>query len=77
MRSETANALRSLPAVSSNLGRLEQAASRDLEWFTKDGFAQKVEVSAMLTSVNEVTIRVRILIDNEEFVSAFFSIWGN
>jgi len=76
MRSETANLLRSLPATSSNLIKVEQAAARDLDWFLVEKVAREIEVIATMTSVNSLSIQVRFEIDKQEFVYAFASIWG-
>jgi phage gp46-like protein len=76
MRSETANLLRSLPATTSNLVKVEQAAERDLDWFLVEKVAREIEVTATMTSVNSLSVQVRIEVDKQEYVFAFASIWG-
>jgi len=76
MRSETGHLLRSLPATTSNLVKVEQAATRDLDWFLVEEVAREIEVVATMTSVNSLSIQVRLEIDKQEFVYAFASIWG-
>jgi phage gp46-like protein len=59
-RSETQYLLRSLSAVPANLRRIEEAASRDLEWLTDSGLAQSIDVSASIPELNRVQIDVVI-----------------
>ena len=59
-RSETQHLLRSLPAVSSNLRRLEDAAVRDLAWMTATGAASDVSVAVSLPALNRVRIAVSV-----------------
>lgn len=59
-RSETQYLLRSLPAVPANLRRIEEAASRDLEWMVDSGVAQSVSVSASIPELNRVRLDVVI-----------------
>lgn len=75
-RSETQHLLRDLPAVSSNLLRLEDAASRDLQWFRDSGLASAIEVTAYLSSVDTVTFQIRIVIQDQNFSFAFEGSWG-
>jgi phage gp46-like protein len=60
-RSETQWLLRALPAVPSNLKRLEQAAGRDLAWFVSSGLATSVAVSASIPAVHRVRLTVNIV----------------
>ena len=76
-RSETAHLLRSLPATTYNLVKVEQAAERDLAWFVTEDVASEVAATATLTSVNTVLIQTRIVVDKQEFAFAFAAIWGN
>lgn len=77
MRSEFGHLVRSLPAISSNLVRLEQAGGRDLEWFTTENVASEVEVTCTQVGKDGLRTDVRIVVDKGEFVFAFFAIWGN
>ena len=77
MRSEFGHLVNSLPVLSSNLVRLEQAAVRDLEWFTREGVASELSVTATQIGKDRVRADIRILVDKEEYTFAFFAIWGN
>jgi phage gp46-like protein len=60
-RSETQALLRALPAVPSNLRRVEQAAGRDLAWFISSGIARSVDASASIPAVNRIRLTVNIV----------------
>lgn len=60
-RSETQHLLRSLPAVPSNLRRIEQAAARDLAWMLPAGLAKSVAVSTSIPAVNRIRLEVTIV----------------
>lgn len=60
-RSETQNLVRALPAVPSNLKRIEQAAARDLAWLVPAGLALSVDVAASIPAVNRVRLEVSIV----------------
>lgn len=75
--SETQNLIRSLPAVSSNLLRIEDAAKRDLQWFLDTKVASTVEVAVSLAGVKRIGIAVRILIENQTFAFVFEEDWGS
>lgn len=59
-RSETQHLTRSLPAVPFNLRRIEQAASRDLQWMLDTGDADSVAVEATIPGLNRVRLEVTI-----------------
>jgi len=59
-RSETQRILAGLPATSSNLLRVEDAVTRDLQPMIADGVIRQVEVAASITGPKRVRIRVRI-----------------
>jgi len=67
--SETQNLLRSIPATSSNLRRIEQAALRDLEWFTAEKVASRVTVEATVPRLNTIrlTVTIEALGDEQQF----------
>lgn len=73
-RSETQNLIRSLPATSSNLRRLEDAARRDLEWFTEE-VADSVEATAVIPALNRVELHVVIVIGNKRIGMVFATDW--
>lgn len=60
-RSETAHLIRSLPAVPSNLRRIEQAAARDLAWMVSSGIAKSVAASASIPALNRVRLAITIV----------------
>lgn len=59
-RSETQHLLRSIPATSGNLKRLEDAAARDLLWFTAERIASAVTVAVALVGINRVSFTITI-----------------
>jgi len=59
-RSETQYLLRSLPAVPANLLRIEEAASRDLEWMIDSGLAKSITVSVSIPELNRIQVDVVI-----------------
>ena len=59
-RSETQNLLQALPATSGNLGRIEDAAGRDLAWFVSEGVANSVSVAASMPGINKVKLTIDI-----------------
>lgn len=61
-RSETQHLLRSIPAITANLRRIEDAVVRDLAWLTDElGAAVKAEVT--IPGLNRIRIRVSIEVD--------------
>lgn len=74
-RSETQHLLRALPAVTSNLIRVEDAAKRDLQWFLDPGVATSVTVVASIPGVNKVRFLVNIDADGEEIQIEFIENW--
>jgi phage gp46-like protein len=60
-RSETQHLIRSLPAVPSNLRRIEQAAARDLAWMLGAGIAKSIAAAASIPAVNRVRLEVTIV----------------
>ena len=55
-RSETQNLLQSIPATSSNLRRVEDAARRDLAWFVSEDVASSVTVEATIPALNSLKL---------------------
>lgn len=74
-RSETQNILRALPATSGNLRRVEDAARRDLQWFTVYRVASALSVSASMPGVNRVKITVNIEAYGDESRFEFVENW--
>lgn len=74
-RSETQNLLRSLPATTGNLLRIEDAASRDLAWFVEESVASSVAVVVSIPAINRIKIRVNIEARGEESRFEFVENW--
>ena len=73
--SETQNLLQAIPATSANLLRIEEAARRDLAWFTDKNIASSVTVSVSIPALNRVTIVVDIEALGEESSFKFTENW--
>lgn len=58
--SETQNLLKSLPAISSNLLKIQAAAERDLSVFINKNIASSVTVTASIPALNRVNIAIDI-----------------
>lgn len=58
--SETQNLLKSLPAISSNLLKIQAAAERDLAVFINKSIASSVTVAVSIPALNRVNIAVDI-----------------
>src|SRR6187397_3231172 len=76
-RSETQYLLGSLPAVPSNLLRMERAAMRDLEWLVATGAARSVTVSASIPGLDRVRLDVKIVTLKEQIQLTFGSRTGS
>jgi phage gp46-like protein len=74
-RSETQHLLQSIPATSGNLRRIEDAASRDLAWFTEQNVASSVTVEVSIPGINRVKITVNIEAVGEESSFEFVENW--
>ena len=73
--SKTQNLLQSLPAVSANLLRIEDAAKSDLEWFLTKKIASSLTVSATIPELNKVEITIAIEAQGEESTFSFTENW--
>ena len=74
-RSGTQHLLQSIPATSGNLRRIEDAASRDLAWFTEQKVASSVTVSASIPGVNRVQVSIVIEAVGVESDFTFVNNW--
>lgn len=74
-RSETQNLLRSIPAVSRNLLRIQDAALRDLQWMLDRDVASSINVVATIPGLNRVDIEIRIEAVGEETRFKFTENW--
>lgn len=74
-RSETQYMLRSLPATTGNLGRLEDAAIRDLQFFLDENIASSVTVVAGIPRLNRIKLTIAIEAEGEESNFEFTENW--
>lgn len=65
-RSETQYLLGAIPAIPRNLRRIEDAATRDLQWVLDERAASSLTVSASLIGLNRVKIEVIIRAEGDE-----------
>lgn len=63
-RSETQHLLQAIPATSGNLGRIEEAANRDLAWMVTEGVATEIAIVVSIPRLNRVKIKIDIDGDN-------------
>lgn len=70
--SETQHLLRSIPATSANLLRVEEAAKRDLSVFTDKNIANSVSVTASIPKLNWVKLAIAI----DGVIITFTENWG-
>lgn len=73
--SELQHLMQTLPLITGNLRRIEDAALRDLRWFLTEQIASSVEVEAFIPDVNRVDITVRIEADGREVTFQFTENW--
>lgn len=73
--SKTQNLLQSIPAVSANLLRIEDAAKSDLEWFLTKKIASSLTVSATIPELNKLEITITIEAEGEESTFSFTENW--
>ena len=59
-RSETQNLLKSLPATSNNIKRIEDAANRDLSWMIENKIASNIEIVVSMPGINKVGINIAV-----------------
>lgn len=65
-RSETQYLLGTIPATSRNLRRIEDAATRDLQWLLDESIASSLTVSASLIGLNRVKIEIIVRAEGDE-----------
>lgn len=73
--SETQHLMQALPLITGNLIRIEDAVSRDLEWFLTEKIASSITVEATIPGVNKVDINVRIVAEGIESTFSFTENW--
>ena len=74
-RSETQYLLRSLPVITSNLLKLEDAAVRDLQFFLDENIASSVSVVATIPGLNKIKLTITIEASGEESTFEFTENW--
>lgn len=74
-RSETQYLLGTIPAIPRNLRRIEDAASRDLQWLLDESIASSVTVSASLIGLNRVKIEIVIRAEGDESQFSYTENW--
>lgn len=73
--SELQHLTQTLPLITGNLRRIEDAALRDLGWFLSERIASSVIVEASIPDVNRVDITVRIEANGQENIFRFTENW--
>lgn len=77
IRSRTQAILIGLPAISSNLTRVEEAAEADLAWFETAGIASSISVTATLPKRNTVRLLIQITgSQGSQWTFDFSAPWG-
>jgi hypothetical protein len=74
-RSETQFLLKSIPATTSNLGRIQDAVTRDLQWYIDDNISTEVIATVTLVGVNKVNINIVITGSQEDIDINFLANW--
>lgn len=73
--SETQHLLQSIPVISANLRKIEDAAKKDLDWFLASKVASSVTVLATIPGLNKIKIKVDIEARGEESTFEFTENW--
>jgi len=73
--SKTQYLLKSIPATSGNLKRIEGAAKSDLAWFISSNVASSVDVVATIPGLNKIKLSITILANGEEKTFSFTENW--
>lgn len=73
--SELQHLTQTLPLITGNLRRIEDAALRDLGWFLSERIASSVRVEVSIPDVNRVDITVTIEANGQENVFRFTENW--
>ena len=74
-RSETQHLMTRLPATSSNLLRLEEAAGRDVAWMKDKGLVTSIAAEATIPELNRVMIALDMDVEGEEIRITFLENW--
>lgn len=73
--SETQFLLKSIPATSNNLRRIENAVSNDLQWMLNKNIASSITVAVSIPGVNKIKIVVDIVAQGVESNFEFVENW--
>lgn len=73
--SETQYIIDSLPLSANNLRRIQDAATRDLNWFLSSNIASSLTVSASIPARNQVKIAIGITAEGNESEFEFVENW--
>jgi phage gp46-like protein len=74
-RSVTQYILKTLPATSNNLLRVEEAALKDLAWLTELNVANEVTVAASIPALNRIHLEITITANGVESSFKFTENW--
>ena len=74
-RSETQYLLQALAATTGNLRRIEDAANRDLAWFTQNNVVSSVTVFASIPGLNKIKLTINVEAVGEESSFEFVENW--
>lgn len=74
-RSETQYLLRSIPATSANLLRINDAVERDLQWLLDANIANTLQIDISIPSLNQILIVINIGAFGEESKFEFTENW--
>ena len=73
--SETQYLLKTIPAITANLLRIEEAARRDLNWFLENKIASSVTVIVTIPALNSIKINIVIEANGIESIFEFVENW--
>ena len=76
-RSETQNLLQSLPLTSANILRVQDAATRDLQYLISEDIASTVTVVATVPALNKICLTISVNAEGEEVTFRFVANWLN
>lgn len=68
-RSQTQNILKSIPLISGNLTRIQDAINNDLAWLIETGIASAIIAELFIEDVNRLKITIDIRVVNIEFLN--------
>ncbi len=74
-RSATQNILNTAPPIPANLGKLEDAAIKDLNFFITDNIASDVSVTVVMPGLNRVKYTIKITAEGFENEFEFVENW--